>query len=785
MSNKNNSNRKSSNTSANTKGSGANSVSLDPKDAGKAYRNSMELPRTEASNDSTVSNNQDSKDRENTTYVGFQVVVQLQDGKEITGTIYKYNGKTLVLSDASFGDGGKAALFKVKANRLKDLKVTEVPPRRKKNGQSATERERQERSQYQNESDSEFDIASNKNKNLNTAAAGRHPSSGSSGGSFWDDDVQKIKERKDDFDFQGNLNLFDKTQVFEKIKLQDQMEASQRLVNVNKPQPAYPLKQGSIDIKVNYNHNENVLQNVSEDGWNSISSPVLLEGVQSPRSISSELVSLKPEKTIKNKDKKQNSKEHAKKIDEKDFFPITDSINITHLLKKSSSNIDSVFTKAQDEGHGGKNEDDDFLDNSEVLAKLQQVLDVKNKNYNNIRKQSFSMTSPVIQKKFVTVKNYSNSSTSNIDKNATASNTIGGGITIPAATPVQLLEIDRFTTDEYLFPYLQQVEQSCLTLSQYIKKNKFFGDIRLNNKKSNTPPLIVILATNNTKIGLLSIVLGRILSQNSHIRVLTYLFETDGEKQAKRHGSSRNNKDTSTDESDIGDDYNSDGANGGTRHTEDRHGRQSRKANLKGNGDTISREFQAQLQLYKKFGGKIINNFHTFTSTLNRLNSPVELILDGLQGYDFNIEDLLTLDPPAKSNTDFPTSTTKEEDELISLMDWCNDKQQQRCTVWSLEIPSGIDPNTGDPNFITSIDPDCIISFGLPLNVLLYLDTPSFGSSEEHGDGTEGAHSKKHYLINMGVPSGVYLLKSTLRKFYAPIDEAYAVENIVELNIQE
>ncbi|KAL6940105.1 hypothetical protein ACO0QE_003990 [Hanseniaspora vineae] len=772
MSNRNNSNRKSSNTSVTTKGSGANSVSLGSNDGARARNSSMELSTSEGVKESAVSNNQDNKDRENTAYIGFQVVVQLQDGKEITGTIYKYNGKTLVLSDASFGDGGKAALFKVKANRLKDLKVTEVPERRKKNGQSAAERDQQERAKYLNESNYDYEHKSHKHKKSIAAAAGRHPSSGGSGGGFWDDDVQKIKESKDEFDFQGNLNLFDKNQVFEKMKLQDQMEASQRLVNVNKPQPAFANKQALTESKVNYNHNENVLQNVNEDGWNSISSPVLIEDVQSPGSTSSVL--------------KQNSKDHAKKIDEKDFFPITNSINITHLLKKSSSNIDSVFSKKQDEAHGEKeDDDDDFLDNSEVLAKLQQVLDVKNKNYNNIRKQSFSMTSPVMQKKFVTVSNYSNSNISGINKNITASSNAGRGIIIPAATPVQLLEIDRFTTDEYLFPYLQQVEQSCLTLSQFIKKKKFFGDIRLNNKKSNTPPLIVILATNNTKIGLLSIVLGRILSQNSHIRVLTYLFETHGERQAKRRGSTRDNRDASTDESDNGDDYNSDGMHGDTNENEKSHGRYSRKTAARGNGDAISREFQAQLHLYKKFGGKLINNFHTFTNTLNRLNSPVELILDGLQGYDFNIEDLLTLHSSGKPNGKFSASTTKEEDELISIMDWCNDKQQQRCSVWSLEIPSGIDPNTGDPNFITSIDPDCIISFGLPLNVLLYLDTPSFELSEEHGNGAGEAHSKKHFLINMGIPSGVYLLKSTLRKFYGPIDEAYAVENIVELNIQE
>lgn len=59
-------------------------------------------------------------------FVGFGVQVELKDGKLIQGKIAKATSKGLTLNDVQFGDGGKSQAFKVRASRLKDLKVLTV-----------------------------------------------------------------------------------------------------------------------------------------------------------------------------------------------------------------------------------------------------------------------------------------------------------------------------------------------------------------------------------------------------------------------------------------------------------------------------------------------------------------------------------------------------------------------------------------------------------------------------------------------------------------------------------
>ena len=82
------------------------------------------------------------------------------------------------------------------------------------------------------------------------------------------EDVADYKEHE--FDFQGNLDRFDKKTVFSQIKAEDTTADEARLVSFNR-RPSKPLK----PVKKNYLHTENVLgsfsngQSLAADDWNS------------------------------------------------------------------------------------------------------------------------------------------------------------------------------------------------------------------------------------------------------------------------------------------------------------------------------------------------------------------------------------------------------------------------------------------------------------------------------------------------------------------------------------
>lgn len=97
-----------------------------------------------------------------------------------SGKIAKATSKGLTLNDVQFGDGGKSQAFKVRASRLKDLKVLTVASQ---SGKRKQQRQQQQQNDY------------NQNR-------GEHID-------WQDDDVSKIKQQED-FDFQRNLGMFNK-----------------------------------------------------------------------------------------------------------------------------------------------------------------------------------------------------------------------------------------------------------------------------------------------------------------------------------------------------------------------------------------------------------------------------------------------------------------------------------------------------------------------------------------------------------------------------------------------
>lgn len=248
-----------------------------------------------------------------------------------------------------------------------------------------------------------------------------------------------------------------------------------------------------------------------------------------------------------------------------------------------------------------------------------------------------------------------------------------------AATPIQLLEIERFL--ETLGLSSELVNEVCATnLAKLIIKNVLGDSTRLSNKKNHNLPPLVLLLIGSTRCGSRALATGRHLS-NHGIRVLAFVINHDDES------------------------------------------------------------LQLQIKIFENSGGKVI---YQKTSTLfdvinNQLDSPVELIVDGLQGYDDHLDDVFYNNKP----------------QLLNLISWLNQPQQAR-KIMALDLPSGIDGGSGMvAQEKYRINCKWCISMGLPITGLLLAYK---NGNLEKGDVV-------HYLIDVGIPNKVYSSKSNLRKF--------------------
>lgn len=257
---------------------------------------------------------------------------------------------------------------------------------------------------------------------------------------------------------------------------------------------------------------------------------------------------------------------------------------------------------------------------------------------------------------------------------------------IPLASPVQLVEVERLAHDTYGVNPSITAEVCASNLSALITHNILGGSTRLSNKKNhNLPPLVLILIGSG-RCGSRAFATGRHLT-NHGIRVLAYVI----------------------------------------------------------NNDDSDKELTKQWDLFENVGGKVItSDVSTLINILtHELDTPVELIIDALQGYDDHLEDIFYQDQDLQSVKD--------------LIVWCNEPKQKN-KIMSLDIPSGIDGGSG-----TVLD-QClvlhsrwIISMGLPIIGLIHAyKNGHLGVDEEEVD---------HFLVDIGIPNKVYSTKGNLRKF--------------------
>ena len=273
------------------------------------------------------------------------------------------------------------------------------------------------------------------------------------------------------------------------------------------------------------------------------------------------------------------------------------------------------------------------------------------------------------------------------------------------ASPVQLLEIERLAEDVFGVSPTMMTEACATNLSKLIIDTCLGGSIRLSNKNNHNLPPLVLLLIGSGRCGSRAFATGRHLN-NHGVRVLAFVI--------------------SSDESD--------------------------------------KELHQQWQSFEAAGGKVISsNFDELVDIIqNQLNTPVELIVDALQGYDDHLEDIFY--------------ELEDQKTLQKVINWCSNPQQQQ-KIMSLDLPSGIDGGSGtlsDEN--TKIECRWCISMGLPLSgiILAYKN-----GVMEHQD-VGGHHEILHYLVDVGIPNKVYLMKPNLRKF----DKFwYCAETCIKLDV--
>ena len=520
-------------------------------------------------------------------FYGYSVQVELKDGKLIQGKIAKATTKGLTLSDVRFGDGGTSQAFKVRASRLKDLKVLSVSSESnsKKNNRPQSRQQQRQPQQQQQQSNTDWQ----------------------------NDDIAKIKNQED-FDFQGSSLMFNKKDVFAQLKQQDEISPESRLVSHNK-------KQGNVNEK--YDIDELVIPDAKNDAWNRLSGENNLDDEEDDYEIDD--------------------------VDNPNYFPITKSINITHLLHSASSS--SNKTGDNESSSSGDGQD-------ELLTKLgQMIIDQSS------RGGSISVVTPNSMK---------HQSLKGKDIN----------IIVPLATPVQLLEIERVNSDLFGISAPIVLENFALNTSFFIRQ-KLGGRTRLNSQNTNAEPLIVILTSDTNRAGARAMALGRHLGQTNHIRVIALFTSNVNELQ--------------------------------------------------------DAQVKEQLELFKKCGGKIVNSVSALESTVKKLNSPVEMVIDAMQGFDCNITDLYEDDPTSEEST-------------LEMIEWSNEQQKLNKQVWSLNIPSGFDSGSGMQDSNVAVKATGIISTGWPL-MSLHMVKQNMPSLEDV------------VVVYMGTPQSVYQQKTSLRKF--------------------
>ncbi|KAF3903457.1 hypothetical protein ABW20_dc0104701 [Dactylellina cionopaga] len=368
------------------------------------------------------------------------------------------------------------------------------------------------------------------------------------------EDVTDIKDHE--FDFQGNLDRFDKKTVFSQIEAEDTTAAEDRLVSFNK-RPQNPVEVPVI--RKNFKHSENVLGTYANgapladrETWND--NTFLKKGVDMQSSSSDD-------------EEEGGSRSSSRR------GMTRPNRHGSKLLRKASVNVSGRISPNISSGIGSGGGRAEQLTNSSD-AKAKPILRLK----------TSSRPCPVV-------------------------------------SPLQMLDVERIAEVELGLTDDMMTENAGRGIAQVAIQA--FGK-RLHGGNHNSLPVVLVFAGNN-KSGARAVAAGRHL-KNHHVRVLICVLGLEREEELLDH-------------------------------------------------------LKRQIQIFRNAGGRLAH-WNELSYKLQSLDSPPELIIDGLLGMHVAFEDLRLPDQAS----------------LFELVKFAN---TSKAHIMSIDVPSGIDGQTGD---ITTLD---------------------------------------------------------------------------------
>lgn len=276
------------------------------------------------------------------------------------------------------------------------------------------------------------------------------------------------------------------------------------------------------------------------------------------------------------------------------------------------------------------------------------------------------------------------------------------GLEAPVCTPVQLLEIERLC--ELMEIPAEVLMEAAAAGIFHVVVSVLGGHSRLATSNHNLPPLVVLLVGNN-HTGARTLAAGRHMS-NRGVRAVAFPVVPP---------------------------------------------------QLLGGEDEEELDplVKRQLQLFTRYGGKVFDTLELLRLFVGTLDLPVELIVDGIHGYDTNLSYLWGA----------------RLEQCIELIRWAN---LCGCGKLLVDIPTGLDPGLGQMTVDDLVvDAKWVVSMGLPVTGLLQ-------AYRLAGAGMLDVSGWIHFLADVGVPAGIYK-RGNLRKF----DRVWFTDlSVVSLEVQ-
>lgn len=251
---------------------------------------------------------------------------------------------------------------------------------------------------------------------------------------------------------------------------------------------------------------------------------------------------------------------------------------------------------------------------------------------------------------------------------------------VPTCSALQLSEIENLAQHKFHYSADLLIENSSRELCRLII-SKVLGSFRVGSSNNNMPPLVLALVGNN-RAGAISIATGRQLL-NHNVRVIAYLLHDSEDSE-----------------------------------------------------EQIIPEIESNLKIFESCGGKTVKKIDEISSLVSKLDSPLEFILDGLQGYDSDVNDLIEPELSAAK----------------SIINWSNERD---VPIMSIDIPSGLNPSSGFSDLGSFLQSKYLVSVGLPLNSILNIYKFGYFRQSELAQ----------YVVDDGLPRKIFRTKSSFRKF--------------------